>query len=130
MASSLSALRPVNEILSQLAVEAGSTLNEQLIADKVFEKIQLDEGQFTGTILVENSRNYMGAGGADVNFKRSPGAARARLDGFDFTTLTFQTEAHGLEVYLARLHGVEGLLHLESLLRGYGILAYKVGQDQ
>ena len=101
MASSLSALRPVNEILSQLAVEAGSTLNEQLIADKVFEKIQLDEGQFTGTILVENSRNYMGAGGADVNFKRAAGAARARLDGFDFTTLTFQTEAHGLEAAIA-----------------------------
>ena len=59
MASSYSNLHPVDQILTGLVQEAVPSDN-QLIADKVFETITIPER--SGTLLVEETRNFMGAG--------------------------------------------------------------------
>ena len=59
MASSYSNLHPVDQILTSLVQEVVPSDN-QLIADKVFETIKVPER--SGTLLVENTRNFMGAG--------------------------------------------------------------------
>ena len=60
MASSYSNLHPVDQILTNLVIEAVPS-DDQLIADKVFEPIVVPER--SGTILLEETRNFMGAGG-------------------------------------------------------------------
>ena len=59
MASSYSNLHPVDQILSSLVVEAVPS-DAQLIADKLFENIKVPER--SGTLLIEQTRNFMGAG--------------------------------------------------------------------
>ena len=69
MASSYSNLHPVDQILTSLVNEAVPSDN-QLIADKVFETIKIPER--SGTLLLEESRNFMGAG-AGLDLERAPG---------------------------------------------------------
>ena len=61
MASSYSNLHPVDQILTSLVQEVVPSDN-QLIADKVLETIKVPER--SGTLLVENTRNFMGAASA------------------------------------------------------------------
>lgn len=86
MASSYSNLHPVDEILSSLVVEAVPS-DDVLIADKVMESIKIPER--SGTLLLEESRNFMGAG-AGLDLERAAGASRATIGGFDRTSQTFK----------------------------------------
>jgi hypothetical protein len=62
----------------------------QLIADKVFEPVQVTER--SGTILSEESRSFMGEPGADS--RRAPGASRQELSHFNRSSTTFKCEIH------------------------------------
>jgi len=86
MASSYSNLHPVDEILSSLVVEAVPS-DDVLIADKIMESIKIPER--SGTLLLEESRNFMGAG-AGLDLERAAGASRATIGGFDRTSQTFK----------------------------------------
>ena len=90
MASSYSNLHPVDEILSSLVVEAVPS-DSQLIADEVFETIKIPER--SGTILLEETRNFMGAG-AGLDLERAPGSSRATIGGFDRTSQTFKAKIY------------------------------------
>jgi len=86
MASSYSNLHPVDQILTGLVAEAIPS-DAQLIADKALEAIKIPER--SGTLLVEETRNFMGAG-SGLDLKRAPGASRAMIGGFDRTSQTFK----------------------------------------
>ena len=86
MASSYSNLHPVDQILTSLVGEAVPS-DDQLIADKVFETISIPER--SGTLLLEESRNFMGAG-AGLDLERAPGSSRATIGGFDRTSQTYK----------------------------------------
>lgn len=87
MASSYSNLHPVDEILSSLVVEAVPS-DSQLIADSLFETVKTPER--SGTLLLEETRNFMGAG-SGLDLERAPGAARANIGGFDRSSTTFKS---------------------------------------
>tara|TARA_Y100000592_G_scaffold75416_1_gene117810 strand:- start:762 stop:1769 length:1008 start_codon:yes stop_codon:yes gene_type:complete len=88
MASSYSNLHPVDQILTSLVVEAVPS-DSQLIANDIFETIKVPER--SGTILLEESRNFMGAG-TGLDLERAPGASRATIGGFDRTSQTFKAK--------------------------------------
>jgi len=90
MASSYSNLHPVDQILTSLVVEAVPS-DSQLIANDIFETIKVPER--SGTILLEESRNFMGAG-AGLDLERAPGASRATIGGFDRTSQTFKAKIY------------------------------------
>ena len=90
MASSYSNLHPVDQILTNLVIEAVPS-DDQLIADKVFEPIVVPER--SGTILLEETRNFMGAG-AGLDLERAPGSSRATIGGFDRTSQTFKAKIY------------------------------------
>ena len=90
MASSYSNLHPVDQILTSLVQEVVPSDN-QLIADKVLETIKVPER--SGTLLVENTRNFMGAG-AGLDIERAPGSSRASIGGFDRTSQTFKAKIY------------------------------------
>ena len=90
MASSYANLHPVDQILTSLVQEAVPSDN-QLIADKVLETIKVPER--SGTLLVENTRNFMGAG-AGLDIERAPGSSRASIGGFDRTSQTFKAKIY------------------------------------
>ena len=90
MASSYSNLHPVDQILTSLVVEAVPS-DDQLIADQIFETIKVPER--SGTILLEESRNFMGAG-AGLDLERAPGASRATIGGFDRSSQTFKAKIY------------------------------------
>jgi hypothetical protein len=90
MASSYSNLHPVDEILSSLVIEAVPSDN-QLIADALFETVKIPER--SGTLLLEETRNFMGAG-AGLDLERAPGAARAHIGGFDRSSTTFKAKIY------------------------------------
>ena len=90
MASSYSNLHPVDQILTSLVVEAVPS-DSQLIANDIFENIKVPER--SGTILLEESRNFMGAG-AGLDLERAPGASRATIGGFDRTSQTFKAKIY------------------------------------
>ena len=97
MASSYSNLHPVDQILTGLVQEAVPSDN-QLIADKVFETITIPER--SGTLLVEETRNFMGAG-AGLDLQRAPGSSRASIGGFDRTSQTFKALIYGAQDSIA-----------------------------
>jgi hypothetical protein len=97
MASSYRNIHPVDEILSSLVAEAVPSDN-QLIADKVCENIKVP--QRSGTLLLENSRNFMGAG-AGMDLQRAPGSSRNRIGGFDRSSLTYKCEIYSAEDSIA-----------------------------
>ena len=86
MASQYSNLHPVDQILTSLVVESVPSDN-QLIADKIFENINIPER--SGTLLLEETRNFMGAG-AGLDLERAAGASRATIGGFDRSSQTFK----------------------------------------
>ena len=90
MASSYSNLHPVDQILTNLVVEAVPSDN-QLIADQIFETIKVPER--SGTILLEETRNFMGAG-AGLDLERAPGSSRATIGGFDRSSQTFMAKIY------------------------------------
>jgi len=90
MASSYSNLHPVDQILTSLVVEAVPS-DDQLIADKIFETIKVPER--SGTILLEETRNFMGAG-TGLDLERAPGASRATIGGFDRSSQTFKAKIY------------------------------------
>jgi hypothetical protein len=90
MASSYSNLHPIDQILTNLVVEAVPS-DDQLIADKVFEPIVVPER--SGTLLLEETRNFMGAG-AGLDLERAPGSSRATIGGFDRTSQTFKAKIY------------------------------------
>ena len=90
MASSYSNLHPVAQILTSLVVEAVPS-DSQLIANEIFETINIPER--SGTILLEETRNFMGAG-AGLDLERAPGASRATIGGFDRSSLTFKAKIY------------------------------------
>ena len=69
---SYSNIHPVNEILRNLAIEAIPS-DGQLIADQVIEAVDVKAIGPTGTLLIEETRNFMGS--PDVDAQRAPGAA-------------------------------------------------------
>jgi hypothetical protein len=89
MASQYSNLHPVDQILTNLAIEAIPS-DSQLIADQIFEKINIPER--SGTLLIENTRNFMGATSLDL--ERAPGASRAMLGSFDRSNLTYKAKIY------------------------------------
>ncbi len=91
MASSYSNLHPVDQILTSLVNEAVPSDN-QLIADKVLETIKIPER--SGTLLLEESRNFMGAG-AGLDLERAPGSSRATIGGFDRSSQTYKAKIYG-----------------------------------
>ena len=97
MASSYRNIHPVDEILSNLVAEAVPS-DASLIADKVCENIKVPER--SGTLLLETSRNFMGAG-AGLDLERAPGASRARIGGFDRTSTTYRCEIYSAEDSIA-----------------------------
>lgn len=86
MASSYTNLHPIDEVLSNLVVETVPS-DDSLIADKIFETIKVPER--SGTLLVEATRNFMGAG-AGLDLERAPGSSRPTIGGFDRTSQTFK----------------------------------------
>jgi len=90
MASSYANLHPVDQILTSLVQEAVPS-DDQLIADKVLETIKVPER--SGTLLVENTRNFMGAG-AGLDIERAPGSSRASIGGFDRSSQTFKAKIY------------------------------------
>jgi hypothetical protein len=90
MASSYSNLHPVDQILTSLVQEVVPS-DDQLIADKVLETIKIPER--SGTLLVENTRNFMGAG-AGLDIERAPGSSRASIGGFDRSSQTFKAKIY------------------------------------
>jgi len=86
---SYSGLHPVDNILSSVLNEAIPS-DMQLIADKVFEPVQVTER--SGTILSEESRSFMGEPGADS--RRAPGASRQEPSHFNRSSTTFKCEIH------------------------------------
>lgn len=90
MASSYSNLHPVDQILTSLVQEVVPS-DDQLIADKVLETIKVPER--SGTLLVENTRNFMGAG-AGLDLERAPGSSRASIGGFDRSSQTFKAKIY------------------------------------
>ena len=97
MASSYSNLHPVDQILSNLVVEAVPS-DDQLIADKVFESIKVPER--SGTILLEETRNFMGAG-AGLDLERAPGSSRTNIGGFDRSSTTFKAKIYAAQDSIA-----------------------------
>jgi len=93
MASSYRNIHPVDEILSNLVAEAVPS-DAQLISDKVCENINVP--QRSGTLLIETSRNFMGAG-AGLDLERAPGASRARIGGFDRSSLTYRCDLYSAQ---------------------------------
>ena len=91
MASSYSNLHPVDEILTSLVIEAVPS-DDQLIADRAMETITIPER--SGTLLLEETRNFMGA--PELDLERAPGASRALLGGFDRTSQTFKARIYSL----------------------------------
>jgi hypothetical protein len=90
MASSYSNIHPVDEILSSLVLEAVPS-DDQLIADKCMETVVIPER--SGTLLIENSRNFMGAG-AGLDLERAPGSERQSIGGFDRSSTTFKAKIY------------------------------------
>ena len=88
MASSYSTIHPVDQILTSLVSEVVPSDN-QLIANQIFENVKVPER--SGTFLLENSRNFMGAG-VGLDLERAPGAGRANIGSFDRTNLTFKAK--------------------------------------
>lgn len=97
MASSYSNLHPVDQILTGLVAEAVPS-DAQLIADKALDAIKIPER--SGTLLVENTRNFMGAG-TGLDLTRAPGASRVRIGSFDRSSQTFMALNHGAEDMIA-----------------------------
>lgn len=97
MASSYRNIHPVDEILTNLVAEAVPS-DAQLIADRVCENIKVP--QRSGTLLLETSRNFMGAG-AGLDLERAPGASRARIGGFDRTSTTYKCDIYSAEDSIA-----------------------------
>ena len=87
MASSYSNLHPVDSVLTSLAIEAIPS-DSQLIADQLFEKVNIPER--SGTLLVENTRNFMGS--PELDLERAPGASRTMIGSFDRTSLTYKAK--------------------------------------
>jgi len=98
MASSYSNYHPVDQILSNLAQEAVQG-DDVFIADKIFENVQIPER--SGTLLIEASRNYTGAG-AGLSFERAPGSSRANIAGFDRSSTTYKASIYGAQDSIAR----------------------------
>lgn len=88
MASSYRNYHPIDEILTSLAQEAVQS-DDAFIANRIFEEVQTPAR--SGTLLIEESRNYSGAG-AGQSFERAPGADRIRLSGFDRSSTTFNAK--------------------------------------
>ena len=84
-----SSLHPVNEILRDVVNEAIPS-DSQLIAHRAFEPIQVQDR--SGTILIEESRAFMGEAGADP--QRAPGAARQALSHFSRSSTTYKCEIY------------------------------------
>jgi len=61
--------------------------DSQLIANDILENVNIPER--SGTFLLENSRNFMGAG-VGLDLERAPGAGRANIGSFDRSNLTFK----------------------------------------
>ena len=89
MASSYSNIHPVDQILTSLAIESVPS-DSQLIADQIFEKVNIPER--SGTLLIENTRNFMGSPSLDL--ERAPGASRAMIGSFDRTNLTYKAKIY------------------------------------
>ena len=96
MNSGYSVIHPVNDILTSLVQEVIPSDN-QLIASQVFENIKIP--QRSGTLLLENTRNFMGA--PDLDLRRAPGASRVSLTEFDRTSMTFKADNYGLDEAIA-----------------------------
>ena len=96
MNSGYSVIHPVNDILTSLVQEVIPSDN-QLIASQVFENIKIP--QRSGTLLLENTRNFMGA--PDLDLRRAPGASRVSLTEFDRTSMTFNADNYGLDEAIA-----------------------------
>ena len=97
MASSYRNIHPVDEILSNLVAEAVPS-DASLIADRVCENIKVP--QRSGTLLLETSRNFMGAG-AGLDLERAPGASRAPIGGFDRSSQTFKAKIYAAQDSIA-----------------------------
>tara|TARA_R100001440_G_scaffold5611_1_gene11948 strand:+ start:3849 stop:4853 length:1005 start_codon:yes stop_codon:yes gene_type:complete len=102
MASSYSNLHPVDEILSSLLIENYGS-NQDLIAGEIFETVNVTDR--TGTILLEEGRNFLGAG-AGIDVQRAPGSSRAKISTFDRSSTTFACKIFAAEHAIA----VEDLL--------------------
>jgi len=89
MASSYSNIHPVDQILTSLAIESVPS-DSQLIADQIFEKVNIPER--SGTLLIENTRNFMGSPSLDL--ERAPGASRTMIGSFDRTNLTYKAKIY------------------------------------
>ena len=93
MASSYNNIHPVDQILTSLVSEVVPS-DSQLIANQIFENVKIPER--SGTFLLENSRNFMGAG-VGLDLERAPGASRANIGGFDRTSLTFKAKIYSAQ---------------------------------
>jgi hypothetical protein len=91
-------IHPVQEILKNLAVEAIPS-DSQLIADQVIEKVDVSSLGTTGTLLIEETRNFMGA--PDVNPERAPGSKRQAIGNFDRSSTTFSTKIYSFQDSIA-----------------------------
>ena len=60
---------------------------------------QVDVPERSGTLLVEETRSFMGAPEADS--RRAPGASRQSLSSFNRSSLTFKAEIHSFEDSIA-----------------------------
>ena len=97
MASSYNNIHPVDQILTSLVSEVVPS-DSQLIANQIFENVKIPER--SGTFLLENSRNFMGAG-VGLDLERAPGASRANIGGFDRTSLTFKAKIYSAQDSIA-----------------------------
>ena len=94
MASSYANIHPVDQILTSLVVETVPS-DDQLIANKIFETIKVPER--SGTLLLEETRNFMGAG-AGLDLER----AAANFQSVDLCGFGFNRDGRHLRFAIRR----------------------------
>lgn len=91
---SLQALRPINPLLTQIAVSAVPS-DSNLIGNQVLEKVDISSSGRTFSIWLENVRAFMGAPG--INTERASNADRVSIDDYAPEVMTGLATIHGLE---------------------------------
>lgn len=93
MSESYAQLHPVNDIITAVLFE--SAQDDPYIADELLPPVDVSAIGRTGTLMIENPRNYLGD--PDISDLRAPGADRQHIQTHVRTTTTFACEIRGLE---------------------------------
>lgn len=122
----LSVLRPVNPLLSQIAL--ANIPKQNLIGDKILEKVDVSSVGRTGSLHIENTRAFMGAPG--LSTKRAANADRVSMDDHSPSITTYLAEIYGLESSFSIQDMKDSLLPLDYEQREVLKIASAMGIDK